>query len=104
MSQTLLYTVIGHDVPDSREQRARVRPKHLAYLRALQDEGRLLAAGPRPAVDATDPDAAGYAGSIVIAEFDNIDDARAWAEADPYMLEGVFERVEVLPFVRVLPE
>lgn len=104
MNKQLLYTIIGHDVADSAELRREIRPKHLEHLRQLQDEGRLVAAGPRPAVDAIDPDAAGYAGSIVIAAFDNIDDARAWADTDPYMTGGVFERVEVLPFVRVMPE
>ncbi|MCK5770890.1 YciI family protein [Algiphilus sp.] len=99
----LLYAIVGHDVPDSLPLRRELRPRHLDHLRALQDEGRLIAAGPRPAVDAIDPDAAGYAGSVVIAAFDNIDDARAWADADPYMLGGVFERVDVFPFVRALP-
>lgn len=103
MSGTLLYTIIGHDVPDSSTLRAELRPRHLEHLRVLQEEGRLIAAGPRPAVDSVDPDAAGYAGSIVIATFDNIDDARAWADTDPYAIGGVFERVEVLPFVKVLP-
>ena len=104
MNRQLLYTIIGHDVADSGALRQKIRPQHLEHLRQLQAEGRLVAAGPRPAVDAVDPDAAGYAGSVVIAAFDNIDDARAWADTDPYMTGGVFERVEVFTFVRVLPE
>ena len=79
------------------------RARHLARLQALKDEGRLLVAGPCPAIDAEDPGPAGFSGSIVIARFDSLDDARAWAQADPYLEAGVYARVDVRPFRHVLP-
>jgi uncharacterized protein YciI len=84
-------------------QRVAARPGHLARLRALQDAGRLLLAGPCPAIDAEDPGPAGFSGSIVIAEFPSLAEARAWADEDPYIAAGVYQRVEVRPFCRVLP-
>lgn len=100
----LRYAIIGTDAPGATDRRKTLRPKHLDHLRSLQDTGQLIAAGPRPAVDSVDPGSAGVVGSIIIASFDNIDDARAWADADPYAIGGVFDRVEVLPFVQVFPE
>ena len=84
-------------------KRLAARAGHLARLTALRDEGRLLLAGPCPAIDAEDPGPAGFSGSIVIAEFGSLEDARAWADADPYVAAGVYTRVEVRPFKRVLP-
>jgi len=97
------YAIEGHDIPDSLPLRQQVRPAHLARLQALQDAGRLLLAGPCPAIDSPDPGPAGFSGSIVIAEFDSLEDARAWADADPYTLAGAYGRVEVRPFLKVLP-
>lgn len=97
------YAIEGHDGPDVLAKRLAARPEHLARLTALRDEGRLLLAGPCPAIDAEDPGPAGFSGSIVIAEFDSLADARVWADADPYVAAGVYVRVEVRPFKRVLP-
>lgn len=99
----MLYAIIGHDAPDSLEKRKTARPAHLARLQALQDEGRLLLAGPFPAVDAADPGPAGYTGSLIVAEFASWREAQAWAEADPYAAEGIFAQVLVRPFRKVLP-
>ncbi len=97
------YAIEGFDGPDVLAKRLAARPEHLARLTALRDEGRLLLAGPCPAIDAEDPGPAGFSGSIVIAEFDSLESARAWADADPYIAAGVYARVEVRPFKRVLP-
>lgn len=97
------YAIEGFDGSDVLPRRLAVRPEHLARLTALRDEGRLLLAGPCPAIDAEDPGPAGFSGSIVIAEFASLEDARAWADADPYVAAGVYTRVEVRPFKRVLP-
>ena len=97
------YAIEGYDGADVVTQRAGARPAHLARLAALKDQGRLMLAGPCPAIDAEDPGPAGFTGSIVIAEFPSIADARAWAEADPYVEAGVYQRVEVRPFRPVLP-
>ncbi len=97
------YVILGKDAPDSLEKRLAARPAHLQRLQALSEEGRLLLAGPLPAVDAEDPGPAGYLGSVVVAEFDSLEAARAWAEEDPYLREGVFRSLEVHPFRRVLP-
>jgi uncharacterized protein YciI len=97
------YAIEGYDAPQSLEQRVQARPAHLARLVALKDAGRLLLAGPCPAIDAEDPGPAGFSGSIVIAEFDSLAAARAWADADPYVDAGVYLRVEVRPFRAVLP-
>jgi len=93
----------GHDRPDVLAHRQRERPAHVARLQALLDAGRLLVAGPCPAIDAEDPGTAGFTGSVVIAEFDSLEDARAWADGDPYVSGGVYERVDVRPFRKVLP-
>lgn len=100
----MLYVIIGKDVADSRERRQGARSDHLARLHALQDDGRLVLAGPFPAIDSEDPGPAGYHGSLIVAEFDSLEDAQAWAEADPYMEAGVYLDVQVLPFRRVLPD
>ncbi len=97
------YAVISQDVEDSLERRAGAREAHLARLRALLDEGRLLIAGPHPAVDAEDPGAAGFTGSLVVVDFDSLEDAKAWADDDPYVAAGVYESVVVRPFRKVLP-
>ena len=97
------YAIEGFDGPDVLAQRLAARPQHLARLTTLRDEGRLLVAGPCPAIDAEEPGPAGFFGSIVIAEFASLDAARAWADADPYIEAGVYLRVEVRPFKRVLP-
>ncbi|PNS08221.1 YciI family protein [Solilutibacter silvestris] len=97
------YLIEGYDGADVLAQRLAQRPAHLARLQALLDEGRLLLAGPCPAIDAEDPGPAGFSGSAVIAEFPSLEDARAWAEADPYRSAGVYTRVEVRPFRKVLP-
>lgn len=97
------YAIEGFDGVDVLPKRLAARPEHLARLVALRDEGRLLLAGPCPAIDAEDPGPAGFSGSIVIAEFASLEAARAWADADPYVAAGVYERVEVRPFRKVLP-
>ena len=97
------YAIIGQDVPDSLEKRMEARPAHVARLQELQKQGRLLLAGPFPAVDAVDPGAAGFTGSLIVAEFESLEDARAWADADPYVEAGVYRSVSVKPFRKVLP-
>ncbi|MBV2209110.1 MAG: YciI family protein [Thermomonas sp.] len=97
------YAVEGHDGQDVLAKRLAARADHLARLHALRDEGRLLLAGPCPAIDAENPGPAGFSGSIVIAEFASLEDARAWADADPYCAAGVYVRVDVRPFLKVLP-
>lgn len=99
----MLYMIVGEDRPGSLEQRLAARPEHLARLQALQAEGRLLLAGPCPAIDAPDPGAAGFSGSLIVAEFASLDAARAWADADPYIAAGVYEKVTVKPFKKALP-
>lgn len=99
----MLYSIVSTDVPDSLPLRKQARPKHLARLQALQEEGRLILAGPNPAVDSNDPGDAGFTGSLVIAEFPDLDTARAWADADPYVAAGVYADVSVKPFKKVLP-
>jgi len=97
------YAITGHDTSDSLEKRLSVRPAHVARLQALQDEGRLLLAGPFPAVDSNDPGAAGFSGSLIVAEFPALAAAIEWAEADPYVAAGVYANVEVKPFKKVFP-
>lgn len=99
----MLYVIIGEDVDGSLEQRLAARPAHLERLFALRDAGRLLVAGPNPAIDNNDPGTAGFTGSIIIAEFDSLDAAQAWADADPYKAAGVYRQVTVKPFKKVLP-
>lgn len=99
----MLYAIIAEDVTDSLGQRSATRPAHLARLEALQAEGRLVLAGPLPAIDADDPGPAGFSGSLIVAEFESLEDARQWAEDDPYKLAGVYAHVDVKPFKRVFP-
>ena len=99
----MLYAIIGHDVPDSLDKRMAARPAHLARLQALQEEGRLLLAGPFPAVDAIDPGAAGFTGSLIVAEFASLQAAQEWAASDPYAAAGVYRQISVQPFRKVFP-
>ncbi|WP_329906866.1 YciI family protein [Serratia quinivorans] len=97
----MLYLIYAQDVPNSLENRLSVRPAHLARLQALRDEGRLVVAGPNPAIDSNAPGSAGFSGSTVIAEFASLADAQAWAEQDPYVAAGVYADVTVKPFKQV---
>ena len=97
------YAIEGFDGVDVLDRRLAARPEHLARLNALLEQGRLLVAGPCPAMDAEDPGPAGFSGSIVIAQFESLEAARGWADADPYVAAGVYVRVDVRPFRKVLP-
>jgi len=99
----MFYAIISEDVPNSLDKRKGARTDHLARLNALKDAGRLLLAGPHPATDSEDPGTAGFTGSLVVAEFASLEEARTWADADPYVSAGVYARVTVKPFKRVLP-
>ena len=99
----MLYAIISQDKPGSLERRLQARPAHLARLEALKSDARLILAGPHPAVDSPDPGSAGFTGSLVVAEFDSLEDARAWADADPYVAADVYESIIVKPFKKVLP-
>lgn len=99
----MFYAIISQDVENSLEKRMGARSDHIARLQALQDEGRLLIAGPHPNIDSEDPGTAGFSGSLIIAEFDSLTNAQAWADADPYIAAGVYEKVIVKPFKKVLP-
>ena len=99
----MLYAIIAQDVENSLQDRLAARPKHLERLTALQDEGRLIIAGPHPAIDSEDPGEAGFSGSLVVAEFESIEDARTWADADPYVAAGVYANVTIKPFKKVFP-
>ena len=99
----MFYAIISEDVPNSTPLRQTARPAHVERLVALKDQGRLLIAGPCPAIDAQDPGAAGFTGSLVVAEFSSLVEAQAWADADPYIIAGVYANVRVKPFNKVLP-
>ena len=99
----MFYAIVGQDVPDSLDKRLSARPAHLDRLHAMQQAGRLLLAGPFPAIDSNDPGAAGFSGSLIVAEFDTLAAAQAWADADPYVAAGVYASVSVKPFKKVLP-
>lgn len=99
----MLYSIVCSDEENSLEARLAVRPEHVARLNDLLDQGRLILAGPNPAIDSHDPGNAGFSGSIIIAEFTSLEEAQAWAEHDPYWLTGVYESVNVKPFKQVLP-
>ncbi len=99
----MYYAILCEDVDDSLALRQRARPAHLERLQLLLDQGRLLVAGPHPAVDTEEPGAAGFTGSLIIAEFDSLEAATAWADSDPYLDAGVFRRVVVKPYKPVLP-
>ncbi len=97
------YAIMAQDVPDSLPLRIASRPAHLSRLHALQGEGRLLLAGPFPAIDSIDPGPAGFSGSLIVAEFENLDAATAWANTDPFVSAGVYQNVTVKPFRKTLP-
>lgn len=99
----MFYLIYSEDVKDSLEKRLSVREDHLARLTTLQNEGRLLVAGPCPAIDSNTPGEAGFTGSLVIAEFDSLTQAQTWADIDPYITAGVYEKVTVKPYIKVLP-
>lgn len=100
----MYYAIIGTDVPDSLERRLSVRPDHLKRLEQLQNEGRLLTAGPFPGIDSEDPGPAGFTGSLIIAEFDSKPAAQQWADSDPYIEAGVYATVSVKPYKNVFPQ
>lgn len=97
----MLYVIYAEDIADSLEKRLSFRPAHLARLQLLHDEGRLLTAGPMPAVDSNEPGAAGFSGSTVIAEFESLEAAQSWANDDPYIAAGVYRQVSVKPYKKV---
>ncbi len=99
----MLYAIIAEDVEDSLEKRIAARPKHLERLNKLRDEGRLIIAGPCPAIDSNDPGEAGFSGSLIVAEFDDLESAQAWADSDPFVAAGVYSSVMVKTFKKVLP-
>lgn len=99
----MFYAIIAEDKPDTQLARIKARPDHLARLEALKSQGKLFVAGPHPAIDSENPGEAGYTGSLVIAEFDSLQAAQNWADADPYIKEGVYGKVTVKPYKKVLP-
>jgi len=99
----MLYAIISQDVDNSLEKRLAARPAHLERLNQLKDEGRLVLAGPHPAIDSEDPGPAGFSGSLVVAEFESLEAAQTWADQDPYLEAGVYAQVTVKPFKKVLP-
>lgn len=99
----MLYAIVATDVANSLEKRLEARPAHLERLTALKNEGRVVLAGPLPAIDSNDPGAAGFTGSLIVAEFASLSAAQAWADADPYIKAGVYDNVVVKPFKQVLP-
>jgi uncharacterized protein YciI len=100
----MLYAIISEDVENSLEKRKPARPAHIQRLHDLQDAGRLILAGPCPAIDSNVPGDAGFTGSLVVAEFDSLDDARVWADSDPYIDAGVYAEVNVKPFKQIFPQ
>ncbi len=100
----MLYAIISEDIADSLEKRLSVRPAHLKRLQELQDAGRLVLAGPHPSIDSDNPGAAGFTGSLVVAEFASLADAQQWADVDPYIDAGVYAKVTVKPFKKVFPQ
>ena len=99
----MLYAIIAQDIENSLQDRLTARPKHIERLTALQDQGRLILAGPHPKIDSNDPGEAGFSGSLVVAEFNSIEEAQTWADADPYVEAGVYASVTVKPFKKVFP-
>lgn len=99
----MLYIIFAQDHPDSLQKRLSARPAHVARLQSLLDQGRLVLAGPMPAIDNDDPGPAGFSGSTIIAEFETLSEARAWAEADPYVVAGVYADLDVRPFRQTFP-
>ena len=99
----MLYMIYGEDIANSAEGRAAARPAHLTHIQAMIDAGRLILAGPLPGIDSPDPGPAGISGSLIVGEFDSLESAKAWIDADPYVTQGVFARVTVKPFKQVFP-
>jgi len=99
----MLYSIVGIDVENSLQARLAARPEHVDRLKQLVDQGRLILAGPNPAIDSSDPGDAGFTGSIIIAEFDSLQEAQDWADQDPYLITGVYDSVKVKPFKQALP-
>ncbi len=99
----MLYVLLGRDVPNSLEARVAARSAHLARLQVLQEAGRVILAGPMPAIDSVEPGSHGFIGSLIVAEFENMAAARAWADSDPYVAAKVYREVEIYPFKKVLP-
>jgi uncharacterized protein YciI len=99
----MLYVIVGEDTPNSLERRLGARPAHVQRLTQLQDAGRLLLAGPCPAIDSIDPGPAGFSGSLIVAEFASLQEAQTWADADPYVAAGVYAKVSVKPFKKTFP-
>ena len=99
----MLYAIISQDVENSLENRLKARPAHLERLQQLKQQGQLILAGPHPSIDSEDPGEAGFSGSLVVAEFDSLEEAQSWADNDPYIEAGVYEQVTVKPFKKVLP-
>lgn len=97
----MLYSIFAYDVPNSLSLRAEARPAHIARLQALSEAGKVVLAGPNPAIDSEEPGQAGFTGSLIVAEFDSLESAQSWADADPYMAAGVYEKVVVKPFKKV---
>lgn len=100
----MLYAIIAEDIANSLDNRLAARPDHLKRLETLQADGRLILAGPHPAIDSNDPGSSGFTGSLIVAEFNSLEDAIAWAEADPYKAAGVYQNVTVKPFKKVFPQ
>ena len=99
----MLYAIVARDIPDSVAARSATRKRHLAYIKRLVDQGRIVLAGPLPAIDSTEPGPAGMYGSLLIVEFDSLDEAQDWADNDPYLTDGVFQEVIVKPFKQIVP-
>ena len=99
----MLYSIVGTDFENSLKNRLAARPEHVERLKTLLQQGRLILAGPNPAIDSPDPGEAGFSGSIIVAEFDSLEDAELWAKADPYVKAGVYQQVSVKPFNKALP-
>lgn len=99
----MLYAIVGEDHPESLAARLKARPAHVERLKALQEEGRLILAGPFPSIDSPDPGPAGFSGSLIVADFASLDAAKNWADADPYIAAGVYAKVTVKPFNKALP-
>lgn len=100
---TMFYAIMSEDIPDSLPLRKTARPEHLQRLEELKEQGRLLIAGPHPAIDSPDPGEAGFSGSLVVAEFSSLEEAQQWADSDPFVAAGVYRKVTVKPFKKVLP-
>ncbi|BBP43685.1 YciI family protein [Thiosulfativibrio zosterae] len=100
----MLYSIFAYDVANSLPMRKTARPAHIERLQALADQNRLILAGPNPAIDSADPGEAGFTGSLIVAEFESLEAAQVWANADPYLAAGVYEKVDVKPFKQVFPQ